>query len=256
MPCEQMKIRKPAVAGAFYPDDKEELSEMIQGFLSKVPEQTVPGELKAIIVPHAGYEYSGQVAACAYSLLKAVAPKKILIVGPSHYAYFFGAVGDTNEYWETPLGMVKVTSSGLQKFEEAHIREHSIEVQVPFLQSVLKDFEIMPVTTGDDDSDEIAEQIKPFLKDHFLVVSSDLSHFHSYADASKLDKATCGAIETIDLKTLKADGEACGMRAITATLRLAKELGWKCKLLCYKNSGDVTGDKTKVVGYASMAFYT
>jgi MEMO1 family protein len=250
-----MRIRKPAVAGAFYPAGKEKLSEMIQGFLSKVPKQSVPGELKAIIVPHAGYEYSGQVAACGYSLLKGAAPKKILILGPSHYAYFFGAVGDTNEAWETPLGRVKVTSSGLQKFEQAHLQEHSIEVQVPFLQTVLKDFEIMPVAVGDDESDEIADQIKPFLKDHFLIVSSDLSHYHSYADASKLDKITCDAIASIDSKKLKADGEACGMRAIKAVLKLSKEFGWKCKLLCYQNSGDVTGDKTKVVGYASMAFY-
>lgn len=250
-----MRIRKPAVAGAFYPDSKEELSEMIQEFLLKAPKQTVPGELKAIIVPHAGYEYSGQVAACAYSLLKEAAPKKIVIIGPSHYEYFFGIVGDTNEFWETPLGKVKVTSSGLQKFEAAHAHEHSIEVQLPFLQSVLSDFEIMPIAIGDDDSDEIAQQLEHFLKDHFLIVSSDLSHFHSYHEASKLDKITCGAIETLDDKKLKDEGEACGMKAVTVMLRIAKDLGWKCKLLCYKNSGDVTGDKNKVVGYASMAFY-
>jgi MEMO1 family protein len=250
-----MRIRKPVVAGTFYPAGKEELSSMIKGFLSKVPTHDIPGELKAIIVPHAGYEYSGQVAACAYALLKEMAPKKILILGPSHYEYFYGIAGDTNEAWETPLGRVKVTSHNLQKFEQAHAREHSIEVQVPFLQSVLKDFEIMPAATGDDDSDIIAEQIKPLLNDHFLVVSSDLSHYHSYADASKLDKMTCGAIETLNPNKLIARGEACGMKGITAVLMLAKDLGWKCKLLCYRNSGDVTGDKDRVVGYASIAFY-
>jgi MEMO1 family protein len=250
-----MKIRRPAVAGAFYPDDPNELSEMIKGFLSKVPKQSISGELKAIIVPHAGYEYSGQVAACAYSLLKTVAPKKILILGPSHYEYFFGIVGDTNEYWETPLGKVKVTSHNLQKFEAAHAKEHSIEVQVPFLQTILKDFEIMPAAAGDDESDEIAEQIKPFLTSHFLIVSSDLSHYHSYADASKLDNLTCGAIKNLDIDKLKSEGEACGVKGIIAVLQIAKELDWKCKLLCSKNSGDITGDKTRVVGYASIAFY-
>jgi MEMO1 family protein len=249
-----MNIRKASVAGAFYPEEKGELKSMIAGFLKEVPTQHLSGELKAVIVPHAGYEYSGQIAAYAYSLIAKTGAKKVVLLGPSHYLYFFGIAADANTHWETPLGKTALTKNNVQKIPQAHVQEHSLEVQLPFLQSVLKDFEILPILAGDEDPKDIAEQVKPLISDALLVISSDLSHYHNYESAKRLDIAACRAVEKLDLKSLESS-EACGRIPIMAAVNLAKDFGWKSKLLCYKNSGDVTKDRSKVVGYASFAFY-
>ncbi len=249
-----MSTRRAAVAGTFYPEG-DALGRMIDNFLKKVPEIVVDGELKALIVPHAGYIYSGQVAAYAYALLKGCRKKRFVILGPSHYVYFNDVVSDSNEFWETPLGKVRVAESSFPKLGEANAEEHSVEVQLPFLQRISRDAEILPLVAGDADPKEISEKILGILDDDaMLIISSDLSHYHDYATAVGLDRKAIDCIEKIDCNAFEKE-EACGKIPVMAVLHIAKRLGWKCRLLNYANSGDVTGDKKRVVGYASFAFY-
>lgn len=245
-------MRKAAVAGAFYPTSVVEIKEMLAEFMENVPEQKIDGELKAVIVPHAGWIYSGQVAAYAYDLVKKSGKKKIVLIGPSHNVYMDEVAADQNEEWETPLGKVKIMENKFPKMEEAHAMEHCLEVQVPFLQFLLKDFEILPLLAGAIEYKRVAELLKEVLDDDtLLIISSDLSHFYTYENANKLDEGTNKAILDLDPEKV---GEACGKIPIQAVIELAKELGWRVKHLIYKNSGDITEDKHRVVGYSSFAF--
>ncbi len=246
-------MRKPAVANAFYPGNKEEIKEMVTQFMENVPKIEINGKLKAIIVPHAGWTYSGQVAAYAFSLVKEANKKRIILLGPSHQVYMDEIIADDNDYWETPLGKVKLIENDFTKREQAHAMDHCLEVQVPFLQLLLDDFEIMPLLTGDLNPKEESDKIMKLLdQDTLLIISSDLSHFYDYEAANKLDEKTNKAILNLQPEKLT---EACGKTPILILLEIAKKLNWKVKQLCYKNSGDVTGDKTRVVGYSSFAFY-
>lgn len=253
-----MKIRKPAVAGMFYPEDREELKSMIDGFLRKVPDINIDGNLKALIIPHAGYIYSGQVAAYAYLFLKKYQNKKIKIVllGPSHNVYFNDVASDVNDYWETPLGKVKVLENNFLKAEAAHFNEHCLEVQLPFLQRILNNFEILPLVAGDINPREISKKIQKIIDDNtLLIISSDLSHFNDYYTAVKIDTNTINAIKNLDYNKMEREGDACGKIPILTAIDIANQLKWKCELLDYKNSGDNAGDKSRVVGYASFALY-
>ncbi len=249
-----MKIRNPAVAGSFYPANKKELETMIGKFLKNAPSLDI--KPKSLIVPHAGCIYSGQVAAHAYSLLKNYKKQKIILLGPSHFVYFNDVAADANDYWETPLGKVKLMQNNFLKIEEAHVNEHCLEVQLPFLQKTLENFEILPLVAGDINPKEISERMISLLNDDtMLIISSDLSHYNNYETAAKIDKNTISAIQTLDYSKAKKEADACGKIPIMAAMDIAKKLGWRCKLLEYKNSGDVTQNKSAVVGYASFAFY-
>jgi hypothetical protein len=250
-----MRTRAAAVAGMFYPKSREELEKMLLQFLKNVPASTAEKELKALLVPHAGYVYSGQVAAYAYALLQKYKKKKIIMLGPSHYTYFNGVASDVNDFWETPLGMVRVAENDFPKLREAHLEEHSLEVQVPFLQKTLEKFEILPIVAGDADPKKISEQIKKTLGSSLLLISSDLSHYHDYDTAVRLDTNSCRAIQNLDYDRFEKEGEACGKIPVLTLIDIAKSLNWKCKLLNYQNSGHVTADKSRVVGYASFAIY-
>lgn len=250
-----MSTRRAAVAGAFYPGGRD-VGNMVDNFLKSVPEASIEGELKALIVPHAGYVYSGKVAAYAYALLRKYKKSRIILLGPSHHVYFNDVVSDVNEYWETPLGRVKVAESSFPKLGEAHLDEHCLEVQLPFLQRIFGEFEILPLVAGDADPRAIAKKLVKMLDDKtILIASSDMSHYHDYDTAVKLDKAGINTILELDYDKARAELDACGKIPIMTVIDLAKRLGWKCKLLDYKNSGDATGDKSSVVGYASLAFY-
>jgi AmmeMemoRadiSam system protein B len=261
-------IRKPAVAGAFYPNEPYKLKEMIEGFLHKAKETKIKGKLRALIVPHAGYIYSGPVAAYAYKLLKKHADEfsKIILIGPSHFAGFFGAAESGADGWQTPLGIVrsesirsKVEDLGmLNIMPQAHAPEHSLEVQLPFLQTVMKhDFTIYPILTGDIRGSAFSDEIIKALDEKTLIiVSSDLSHYLTYNKAVEKDTITNNAIKTQDLKTLDAKGDACGIIGIRILIHIAKKLKWNCKMLDYRNSGDTEGSKDQVVGYSAFAFYS
>ncbi len=244
-------MRKPVVAGGFYPADPDELKKMMERYIDEAPPPKIKGKLKGLIVPHAGYIYSGPVAAYAYKLLKEENPGKIVLIGPSHYAYFRGLAESGHEEWETPLGKVKTFSlGGMHTYPAAHDPEHSLEVQLPFLQLVLKDFTVAPILTGDVSPSEGAGLLD---KGHFLLVSSDLSHYQPYTDAVERDKRTIGLIESLDVDGFLGQGDACGKAGIAIAMAMAKKHGWRIRLLHYANSGDTAGPKTGVVGYAAMA---
>lgn len=255
-----MKIRKPYCAGSWYSDDPSELAEELDKYLGKVKNEGL--NVKAIIVPHAGYMYSGQTAAHSFKQLNDKT-EKVIILGTAHRYPLKGASVSDYDYYNSPLGKVKVSDSiknilkekTVVSVEEADIEEHSIEIEIPFLQRVLGNFEIIPIIVGKLDPIEFSDVLEKYCDEKTAIVASvDLSHFHSYKDAVELDNYS---IECI--LNLNADGinnaEIDSPYAIMALIELAKRKKWKVKLLDYKNSGDITKDKSRVVGYSAIIFY-
>lgn len=277
-------IRHPAVAGAFYPSRQNELSEMVDNFLQNANPHETRGMITALIVPHAGYVYSGEVAAFGYKKLIGEDIDTVIIVGNSHSEQFFGASIYPEGFWETPLGKVRVDSFLAKKImemdsrirfrESAHLEEHSLEVQIPFLQKALKNFAIVPIILGNSSKDDylfLAEAIYKSIqgKNVLLIASSDLSHYPSYEDAETADKKTIDAIASGDcarfektINDLEVEGIenaltfACGSDAIKTIMQVAKKLGAdEIAVLKSANSSDVSGDKDRVVGYATIGFF-
>jgi len=274
-------VRKPAVAGAFYPASAGAIRSQIGDYLSRVEEEAPEGRIYGIVSPHAGYVYSGQVAAYSYKLLEGKPITKVIVISPSHVEYFPFASVFTGAGYETPLGTVPVDRAMAEKIVDGDLvkaspsghlqehlsrQEHALEVQIPFLQMVLGDFTIVPIVMGDqtwDICEALGRAIAPLLEDPGVVVvaSSDLSHFHSYDEARKLDARFCNMLEKMDpralLEGLRKDYEACGGGPVVAAMIAAKEAGAdRCRILHAANSGDVTGDRSSVVGYASAVFYS
>jgi AmmeMemoRadiSam system protein B len=238
---------------SWYPNKKEDLNKAIKSYTSQKSKiQTT--KLHGLIVPHAGYEYSGEIAGKAYSLIKNKGFKKAVILGPSHYEGFYGTA--TLNKLQTPLGEAKIKNSANNM--KPLIYEHSIENQVPFLQ-FLGIKEITPVVVGNlfnDDAEKIAERLtKQITKDTLIVISTDLSHFLPYTQAVQKDKNTIKLIETLNLESFESL-DACGKFPLLILFHLCKlkKNNWKPKLVEYKNSGDITGDKRSVVGYGSFWF--
>ncbi len=271
-----MSIRYPAVAGTFYPDDKDELSQMINEFLSAVDDSKIdeaklhlPGRsrLRGIVVPHAGYEYSGPIAAYGYKALAKYKGKvtRAVVMGPAHFVPFNGACESGHDFWQTPLGDVKIDRISVSKskngqigiYPEAHEPEHSIEVQLPFIQTVLgNDVEAIPLLCGDADPKALAKVVEQELDDRTIVIaSSDLSHYKPYAEAVKTDKLANETVPSLDIERFMRHGDACGHTPILTLMHIAKSKGWTGRLLDYRNSGDTAGPKTQVVGYGCYAFY-
>ncbi len=260
------ETRNPAVAGTFYPDDEKELREMIEKFLKEAKETKIEGRLRGLVVPHAGYVYSGPVAAYGYKLLAKQKPQpgKVILIGPSHYGMFVGIAESGANTWKTPLGPVNAESiaskiadrSILNVYPQVHRPEHCLEVQLPFLQTVLKnDFTIHPLLTGEANPAVVANSLEPVIDDETLyIASSDLSHYHPYENAKKLDAIANDAVPNLDFKKSEYI-EACGKTAILVLMHIAKSKGWKGRLLDYRNSGDTAGPKDSVVGYGCYAFY-
>ncbi len=265
-----VKVREPAVSNLFYPGNKEELEYMLKYFLDKAPLfNAIP---EAVISPHAGYVYSGETAAYSYKQFLNLDPDKhykILLVGPSHYVPFEGISFGYYDYWETPLGKVPVDKKEIENFvinnqdlpitlnTIPHTKEHSLEVQVPFLQMVLNDFSIIPVVYGQIDFrvvEKVIEDIKGERDDVVVVISTDLSHYYPYDVARQIDKNCLLAVESLDLSYLD-QCEACGKIGMAAIIDYARKVGWKSKVLDYRTSGDTAGDKDSVVGYLSSIFF-
>jgi AmmeMemoRadiSam system protein B len=250
-------MRKPAVAGSFYPT--EGLSEIISQFFDEVKAGKVEN---GMIVPHAGYIYSGKTASVGYkSMLELLKKKKdiknIIILGPSHRVGFDGILCDKNESWKTPLGEIKLMKfPEIKDNEEAHAKEHSIEVQVPFIQFVADELgrklTITPLLVGELTNIEAKRYAEAFSKieNCFFVVSSDLSHYLNFAYAQKVDKETINKIINYDSEKL----EACGRNPLRIIIEMAKLKKWEFKLLDYSTSADASGDKGAVVGYAAIGF--
>jgi len=275
------KLRFPAVAGQFYPEKEKELNQMIDEFLkfAKVPK--IEGEIFGILVPHAGYVFSGKVAAYSYKTIQGKDFNSVILIGDSHYEYFDGVSIWERGEWETPLGRVKVDEELAKEIlnfskrffvkDSAHLFEHSLEVQIPFLQKVLKNFKILPIIFGSEDKDwkELAKAILKLMEKRkiLIVASSDLSHYPPYEIALEADKRTIEGVLSLDpgkfkekienLKKLFPDVDtfACAQDTIKTILEISKNLKGKAKLLKYQNSGDtIYGEKSQVVGYGAVAF--
>ena len=279
------KVREAAVAGLFYPRGADALSKQLDGLLGGVRGGSSKG-LRALICPHAGYRYSGKTAAIAYTQALGGDFRTVVVLAPSHYAAFEGASVPPVDAYRTPLGLVPLSRKAnrlatVRPFVSAprcrvvrpgwssqspkkapssgddtpHTWEHSLEVQLPFLQKVLKEFTLVPVVCGRVDTKAAAKALAPFVDDTTLIVaSSDLSHYRSYEDARLIDRATIAAILRMDGGVL-GGRSACGYLPIRTVLHLAKARGWKPRLLDYRNSWDTSGRKSSVVGYAAVGFY-
>ena len=252
---------------------------MIEGFLREVKVGDEPAGIagaalsrrrptpKALISPHAGYLFSGPIAASAYARLVPLRDtvRRVVVIGPSHYALFAGLAATGAQAFATPLGAVPVDTAAIREIcsrwpqvkvlEAAHAREHSLEVQLPFLQVVLADFKIVPLLAGDADDEEVAEVIESLWggDETRFIISSDLSHYHDYAAARELDAATARAIEDLRPRDIGAD-QACGRLPIAGLLRAARRHGLHAGILDVRNSGDTAGSRDQVVGYGAFIF--
>jgi hypothetical protein len=257
-------VRRPAVAGMFYPEDPRELRETVESLLVDAPAGG-PAP-KALIAPHAGYVYSGPTAAIAYARLAAARDtiRRVVLLGPSHRVAFQGIAACRADLFETPLGRVPVDTAALdqitdlpqvQVLDTAHLREHSLEVQLPFLQVLLQDFALVPLVVGDASPDQVAQVLDRLWggPETLIVVSSDLSHYHDYVTAQRLDRETSGLIEGLSRVELHGE-QACGCRPINGLLRAARSHGLAASLLDLRNSGDTAGPRDRVVGYGAYAF--
>jgi AmmeMemoRadiSam system protein B len=261
-------IRPAAVAGLFYPDNPRQLTADIDQFLTDASSQIpkLAQQPKALIVPHAGFVYSGSTAAKAYAALSpfADAIQRVVLIGPAHRVWVDGIAMMDVEAFRTPLGDISIDQAGQQQlsrlhyvhfFDQAHWQEHCLEVQLPFLQKVLNDFSLLPLLVGEASPEQVATALATFWDDprSLLLISSDLSHFLSYQQAQQVDRKTCQAIEAMDISAIHND-QACGNRAVKGLLTLAKEKQMEVITLGLCNSGDTAGDHSRVVGYGSWAF--
>jgi len=264
-------IRKAAVRGSFYPYSCEEIEDQFKQFNASFDKVSIPNEIRniiprAVIVPHAGYIYSGFTANFAYRFLAQTKAKRIIVIGPSHHHYFKGISGSYYEKYETPCGELNIDSPYLfalaKQFDigfepRAHEKEHSTEVQMPFIKHYFPKNQIIELIYSDTTAKNIAPLITALLqnKDNVVVISSDLSHFHNLNEANALDESCLKAVATLDLEEFKKGCEACGLIGIKAMMMAAKKLKLSSKLLDYRTSYDASGDKSSVVGYMSAMFY-
>ncbi len=254
--------RKPAVAGSFYPANPVVLHDMIKHFLDDAEpvDQTAP---KAIIAPHAGYIYSGPTAASAYARLKPVRDSisRVVLIGPSHRVAFHGLAISDAEHFITPLGDIAVDQEAVARLlelpfvgylDQAHVLEHSLEVHLPFLQMTLTNFQLIPIVAGDASANQVSQVLEKLWggDETLIVISSDLSHYHEYNAAKRLDQHTNQLIENLQYENLRSEA-ACGKVPVSGLLKLLRDKGMKIKNIDLKNSGDTAGDKYRVVGYGA-----
>ena len=256
-------------AGSFYPDKTADIKAFIKAALDKAVLKGLPSQKpKIVIVPHAGYAYSGQIAAYAYKVISQFNYRNIFLLGPSHYVFASNEILTCSfGHFETPLGTVATFKPQnlpalFKDNDNAHALEHSLEVQLPFLQYLDKNYRIFPQLTNEDNETSlsiVSNFESDFLDnsdDNLLIISSDLSHYHEYREAQRKDKQTIENILLRDDKGLEERGEACGLMPIVIGLKIAQKLNLKPILLKAANSGDVSGSfGAPVVGYAAFAFY-
>jgi hypothetical protein len=258
-------VRPAAVAGLFYPQDPRELRDTISHLL----DAAVPGSAggpapKALIVPHAGYVYSGAVAATAYRQLRdsGASIDHVVLIGPSHRVPMRGLAMPSVDAFETPLGEIPIDANARHRLRElglagisdaAHAAEHSLEVQLPFLQAVIPQFELLPIATGLAPPGQVTRALEAVWNgpSTLVVVSSDLSHYHTSAEARLLDDQTKGSI--LQRRSDLSDEQACGACGINGLMEVARHKGLVVELLDQRNSGDTAGDRSRVVGYGSYA---
>lgn len=270
-------VKEPAVAGSFYPDDPKKLATSVDAYLAKPAAEPEEGRLLALIAPHAGYVYSGSVAGYSYARLKGRDIRTVILIGPSHYASFKGAVIYPGGGLRTPLGIVRVNESlaaslasdrdGVKLAAEPFSREHSLEVQLPFLQRALADFSVVPILVGGMTKESyryLADRLATLLKQDekaLIVISTDLSHYHDTETASVMDRKVLDAVERLsaaDLERLlmSGEGEACGGGPVLYGMAAARGAGaTESQIYRYADSSAASGDRKRVVGYGAAGFY-
>ncbi len=269
------QVKEPVVAGSFYPAEPESLSRMVRDFLDRANPPELKGQAVLFFSPHAGYIYSGPVAAYTYKSLGQLKKKLIVLIGPSHYGHFKGASIYTGDYFKTPLGLVPVDTAVARSLineradckyiPEAYQKEHSLEVQLPFLQKTLKDFRVVEILIGHPTRESfhfLTDRLTEIMKSHpeaVIIISTDLSHYHSYEKAKEMDSVVIDAVQRLSVEDLEkafrsGRGEMCGAYPALLGLSVARALGASHGILLkYANSGDTAGRKDSVVGYASIA---
>ena len=256
-------VRLPAVAGLFYPKDRTELSQMLKDLLGKAQGSDVAP--KAVIAPHAGYIYSGPIAASVYAQVASARQRirRVVLLGPAHRVPFHGIAASSASVFDTPLGAVPVDTSAVQSLlslpqvrvlDEAHALEHSLEVHLPFLQTVLDEFSLVPLVVGDASYQDVADVIERLWggDETLIVISSDLSHYHDYDTARTMDRETSKAIEALEPELIDHD-QACGRIPVGGLLLVARQHGLRARTLDLRNSGDTAGPRDQVVGYGAYA---
>lgn len=267
-------MRNPAVSGFFYPNSEEEIRSLFSSFLKDIGTVEPTGRIIGVIVPHAGYVYSGKTAMAAYAHLKNETRKKFVIIGPNHSGYPRNASIYMDDYWVTPMGKARVmneagekllmTSPVVIKDNHSHIQEHSIEVQIPFLQYFFgSDFSFLPIILGSqtrDVSKLLSDSLVEMMDDTLLIASSDLTHYEPQENVVSKDKELIKEIESLDIDSfystlLSRNISACGYGAIATLMDVTKRKGGIIKLIDHSTSGDSSGDYKSVVGYTSMVAY-
>jgi MEMO1 family protein len=261
----QLSIRPPAVAGSFYPQNASQLNELLEDYLTNSDVDITPP--KAIIAPHAGYIYSGQVAANVYKNIEKLKTQitRVVLLGPAHRVYVEGIALPSNTHFATPLGNVPIDTEVLEELEHhsyvqfsdaAHEQEHSLEVHIPFLQKVLNDFTLIPLLIGNAEPDQVATILKELWggDETLIVISSDLSHFLNYETACETDSNTTRLIENFDYENIGSN-QACGCMPMRGLLKYAHEKNMSIQTLDLRNSGDTAGTKERVVGYGAYALF-
>lgn len=259
-------VRPPAVAGSFYPRNPTELKSMIEGFLRDAPANGDGPVPKAVIAPHAGYVYSGPIAGSAFRRLASAAGtiQRVVLIGPAHFVPIRGLALPGHPRFATPLGELAVQPEGAQAslrlpqvrvIPEAHAREHSLEVELPFLQVLFGDFDLVPLVAGEATGEEVADVLERLWggPETVIVISSDLSHYFPYEAAQRADRAT--ADEILALGGPLQSRQACGAVPVNGLLEVARRRGLVPELLDLRNSADTAGDPSRVVGYGAFAFH-
>jgi hypothetical protein len=262
----ELPVRRPAVAGQFYPSSPDVLRQKIQMYVDEASLPEDLGPVRAVVAPHAGYVYSGPTAGYAFKALAALSQEKwtVFLLGPAHRAYFRGVALGEYSAFHTPLGDAPIATERVVEMlarsplytraPEAHAPEHCLEVEVPFLQMTLPDFHLVPMLFGEVDPREVAAELADHIgEDGLIVVSNDLSHFYPYDKAQQLDRSLLDALMADDEMGVLG-GEACGSAPVTTLMGIARRKGWSPHLLDYRTSGDTAGDKWQVVGYAAVAY--
>lgn len=261
-------VRPPAVAGLFYPARHRDLAATVSDLLAEAAAESAPHPPpKAIIAPHAGYVYSGAIAARAYALLAPLAEtvSRVVLIGPAHRVPVHGLSVPSVAAFETPLGAVPLDREAIAALLELphvhlgdapHAEEHALEVHLPFLQTTLRHFRLVPLLAGDASAEVVAAALERVWggPETLIVVSSDLSHYLDYATARQLDAATCASIEALDPAALRWE-QACGRVPLMGLLTLARRRGLAVETLDLRNSGDTAGDRRRVVGYGAWALF-
>lgn len=266
MTIDPTRVRPAAVAGTFYPDDPAVLCALMDDcFADAVPVASGARAPKALVVPHAGFIYSGPIAASAYLCIAEAADaiRRVVLLGPSHRVPLRGLGLSTADVWSTPLGRVPIDHRSDAQLlalphvatnDSAHAPEHSLEVQLPFLQRVLRDVTLVPVIVGDAEPSEVSAALDLLWggPETVVVISTDLSHYHRYADAVRLDERTAAAIIALRADDL-GDRDACGARPLRGLLHTARQRHLRIDPIDLRNSGDTAGDHERVVGYGAFA---